>query len=124
MRKKQNKSFDREEFGKRLRLLREQADITQDDFARMVNRTRVAYVLIEGGKTAPSADFTIDALNVLARKKVVASLDYLFGITTHQNQGGIVKELADNVKKLESDLKTCEKIRDLQERILEKETKK
>jgi Skp family chaperone for outer membrane proteins len=57
-------------------------------------------------------------LNVLSKKKVYATLDFLFGRTDHQNQGGISAEQAAKIKKLESELENCREVRDLQKELL------
>ena len=124
MRKKTKKSFDKITFGKRLKALREQTGLNQEDIGAAINRTRVSYLLIESGKSAPSADCIMDLVKAFEGYKVYTTLDYLFGRTNHSNDTYQIKELREKLDKTESELANCQKISKLQEQLLEKTPRK
>lgn len=118
MREIKKKSFKKALFGSRLKKLREQLGINQIEMGTLINRTRVSYVLIEGGKTAPSADCIMDILSVLKSNGVNVSLDYLFGETDHQNETDPSLELKGRCDQLQKELEQCQKISSLQDQLL------
>jgi DNA-binding XRE family transcriptional regulator len=120
MRTKQNKSFNRKLFGKRLRDFRQQLKITGKEFAEGIDRTRSAYVVMEAGRIAPSMDCAMDIIEFLRKKKIVTDMNYLAGITSHQNQAAAIKELKDKYDKLLKDYESTLKINHLQEQLLSK----
>jgi DNA-binding XRE family transcriptional regulator len=120
MRKKQENTFNKLVFGKRLKALREQTGLSQEEMGKLINRTRVSYVIIEGGKTAPSLDCVMDIIRVLEKKKVFVSLDYLVGRSDYQNDGGVIKTIKEKLEKCETELANCQRISKLQDRLLEK----
>jgi len=124
MRKKTKKSFDKLTFGKRLKVLREQTGLNQEEIGAAINRTRVSYLLIESGKSAPSADCIMDLVKAFESHKVFTTLDYLFGRTNHANDSYQLKELREKLDKAEGELANCLKISRLQEQLLEKQVRK
>jgi len=124
MRKKTKKSFDKLTFGKRLKALREQTGLNQEEIGAAINRTRVSYLLIEAGKSAPSADCIMDLLKAFESHKVYTTLDYLFGRTNHSNDTYQIKELREKLEKAEKELVNCQKISKLQEQLLENQPRK
>lgn len=120
--KNKNKQFNKALFGSRLYELRKKIGISQEEFANRINRTRLAYLQIESGKTASSASLIMDIVNVLEDEKVYVSLDYLFGRTenkTHQN-------LVSEIQELKKELKHSIEVLELQKELLkkDKQTKK
>jgi DNA-binding XRE family transcriptional regulator len=122
MRIKQTKSFDRQTFGNRLKRIREELGITQQMMAKAINRTRSAYVIIEGGKAAPSVDCIIDILREFKKRDVSVTLDYLFGEVEHQNEGTSYQELKKKFEEQAKELAQCQKISHLQEELLKTKT--
>lgn len=120
MRNIQKKSFKKAVFGSRLKKFREQLGINQDEMGRLINRTRVSYVIIEGGKTAPSADCIMDILSVLKSNGLKVSLDYLFGETDHQNEAAPYLELKGRYEQIQKELEQCQKISSLQDQLLKR----
>lgn len=120
MRTVQKKSFKKAVFGTRLKKFREQLGINQDEMGRLINRTRVSYAIIEGGKTSPSADCIMDILSVLKSNGVNVSLDYLFGETDHQNETDPSLELKARCEQLQKELEQCQKISSLQDQLLKR----
>lgn len=118
MKKKSQNLFDKATFGKRLKILREKIDLTQEDFGNLIDRSRVAYNSIESGKVAPSISCMISIINTLKKHKVNVAADYLLGTMDQQNVDSLVGTYTLKIQKLESDLSNCEKINKLQDRIL------
>lgn len=67
------------EVGNRIKFLREQLNLTQEDVARALNYTRQAIVHYEQGKTVPNAD----RIKSLCKLFNVSS-DYLIGLSNKQ----------------------------------------
>lgn len=109
--------LDRKLMGQRIKNLRLKLNLTQDEMAKAVNRTRVAFLLIESGKTAPSLDFVLDIIQVLSKETDV-SLDYLVGLTDMQNYQIAYNDLKIKHDSLQKELETCQKIAGLQEELL------
>lgn len=118
--KPKGNSFDKKQFGKKLKELRSEIGITQDEFALRIKRTRVAYLLIEQGKTSQSVDLIVDIIRTLHAAKKWVTIDYLVGITHNKNDGENAKELRTRVEKLEAELQTCKEISGLQKQLLGK----
>lgn len=123
MNKKSQNLFDKATFGKRLKSLREKIDLTQEDFANLIDRSRVAYNAIESGKVSPSLNCLISIVKVLRKHKQIVSFDYLLSDADTQNTSLSSEDFKKQIEKLESDLKNCMKINSLQERILNSESK-
>ena len=69
------KEFDRKEFGERLRALRAEKNIGQNELARNLNLSNASISYWETGKQSPTAD----AIFKLAQYFAV-SADYLIGL--------------------------------------------
>lgn len=87
MRKKTKKSFDKLTFDKRLKVLREQTGLNQEETG----------TAIESGRSAPSADCIMDIVKAFESHKVYTTLDYLFGRTNHANDSYQLKELREKL---------------------------
>lgn len=117
MRTKTKKSFNRELFGERIKLLREKTGMIQADAAKRIKRTRSSYVIIEHGKVSPSADCIVDIWSMFRDKKVNVSMDYLFGLTDYLNEGGATldykRKYEEQLRINEAYIKEIEYLREL-----------
>jgi DNA-binding XRE family transcriptional regulator len=119
MRTKIKKSFNKEIFGERIKTLREKSGMIQADAAKEIGRTRSSYVIIEGGKVSPSADCIVDILTMFRKKKLDVSLDYLFGLTDHLNEGGATLEYKNKYEALLKEYDHIKEVSLLQKKLLE-----
>lgn len=82
--------------GERIRQVRLEKDLTQEEFGKYFKRTRAAIASIEGGYNVP----TIANLKVL-KKKFKASYDYIIdGVEEKPQPGKIEKQLQENTRLL------------------------
>jgi len=123
MNKKSSNLFDKTSFGKRLRSLREKIDLTQEEFASLIDRSRVAYNAMESGKVAPSINCLTLIVTALRKYKQSVSYDFLLGAIDHQNSDLVINANKSHIEKLEAELANCKKINSLQERIMNSEGK-
>lgn len=118
MRKNQSKTFNRSVFGSRLKEFREELNLNQEEMGRLINRTRVAYTMIEGGKSIPSIDCMMDIVNVLRARGISVSLEYLFGEKKIKSENNALLELQAKYDQLKRELEQCQRISTLQEELL------
>lgn len=105
--------------GQRVKLLRKKANLTQEELAKAVNRTRVSIVILETGKMTPPLNLLLDIRTALS-KEVPPSIDYLVGITDELNYQLKYDELKIKYSLLQRELETCQKISALQEELLKR----
>lgn len=85
--------------GKRIKLARELAGLTQEKLAEIIGVSRTAIVRWESGETDPTIDHLIAMTKVLK-----VSADYLLGTSGTDQVMSTLKEMASTLNKLVSNI--------------------
>ena len=81
--------------GRRIKLARELAGLTQEKLAEIIGVSRTAVVRWESGETVPTVDHLIEMTSVLK-----VSADYLLGISDTDQVTSTLMEMASSLNRL------------------------
>lgn len=89
--------------GKRIKLARDLAGLTQEKLAEIIGVSRTAVVRWESGETDPTIDHLIEMTKVLN-----VSADFLLGINDTNQTMDVLMEVASTLNRLISEMKEKE----------------